>query len=321
MLGLNIVDILIILALLLYVATHVHEGFIVLSRRLLAFFGAIVMAFSLYASAGAVVSNYVSWPPGIIDALSFLTLFLIFQIVLSYLLALIFSIFPYEVQRSTASKVLAVVPASIDALVLISLTLLLLVIIPILPQVKPPIENSQIGSTLVNKVAGIEGYVDRVFGRATQETLGFLTIRPGVDDVISLPFKAERLSLDESSERRMLVLLNQERARVGAPALTIDPTIIPVAREHSEDMWKRSYFAHENPDGESPFDRMTRGGVDFRAAGENLALARTVERAHIGLMNSPGHRRNILDPSFTRIGIGVIDGGIYGKMFTQNFAD
>ncbi len=119
----------------------------------------------------------------------------------------------------------------------------------------------------------------------------------------------------------MLILVNQERAKVGAKPLKLDTTLVSVARAHSTDMWQRQYFAHTDPDGKSPFDRMTAAGVIFTTAGENLALAQTVERAHEGLMNSPGHRRNILDPAFGRIGIGVIDGGVYGKMFTQDFAN
>jgi len=90
---------------------------------------------------------------------------------------------------------------------------------------------------------------------------------------------------------------------LGAKPLRVDSTIVPVARAHSRDMWERSYFSHTNPDGETSADRMARGGVKFLVAGENLALAPTVETAHEGLMNSPGHRRNILDPQFSRIGI------------------
>jgi uncharacterized protein YkwD len=55
--------------------------------------------------------------------------------------------------------------------------------------------------------------------------------------------------------------------------------------------------------------------------GENLALAPSVDLAHIGLMNSPSHRENILDPNFKRIGIGIIDADPYGKMITQVFTD
>ena len=86
-------------------------------------------------------------------------------------------------------------------------------------------------------------------------------------------------------------------------------------------MFQQGYFAHIDPNGVSPFDRMRNGDITFRAAGENLALAPTVDVAHDGLMNSPGHRANILNPAFHRVGIGVADGGMHGKMFTQNFAD
>ena len=86
-------------------------------------------------------------------------------------------------------------------------------------------------------------------------------------------------------------------------------------------MFQQGFFAHVDESGATPFDRMRAGGVNFRAAGENLALAPTVQIAHDGLMNSPGHRANILNPRYRRIGIGVADGGMHGKMFTQNFAD
>jgi uncharacterized protein YkwD len=61
--------------------------------------------------------------------------------------------------------------------------------------------------------------------------------------------------------------------------------------------------------------------INYSAAGENLALAPTTEFAHDGLMNSPGHRANILNGQFRRVGIGVMDGGIYGKMFVQEFTN
>jgi uncharacterized protein YkwD len=66
---------------------------------------------------------------------------------------------------------------------------------------------------------------------------------------------------------------------------------------------------------------MSKVGIRYSFAGENLAFAPSTEFAMTGLMNSPEHRENILSPNYTRVGIGVIDAGIYGKMFTQEFAD
>jgi uncharacterized protein YkwD len=64
---------------------------------------------------------------------------------------------------------------------------------------------------------------------------------------------------------------------------------------------------------------MREANVRFRIAGENLALAQTLQMAHTGLMNSPGHRANILRPQFGRVGIGIMDGGKRGLMVSQEF--
>jgi uncharacterized protein YkwD len=84
-------------------------------------------------------------------------------------------------------------------------------------------------------------------------------------------------------------------------------------------MFIRGYFSHYTPEGKDSFDRMRGAGIKFLQAGENLALAQTLSIAHQGLMNSPGHRENILRPMFGRIGIGVYDGGIRGLMISQEF--
>ena len=117
----------------------------------------------------------------------------------------------------------------------------------------------------------------------------------------------------------MLELVNQERASRGLKPLEPDPEMTEVARRHSADMFRRGYFSHYTPEGKDPFERMRESDVRFRTAGENLALAPTLRQAHTGLMNSPGHRANILRPQFGRVGIGILDGGRRGLMVTQKF--
>jgi uncharacterized protein YkwD len=117
----------------------------------------------------------------------------------------------------------------------------------------------------------------------------------------------------------MLTLINKERAKEGLAPLKADPEQTVVGRAHSKDMFTRGYFAHVNPDGKNPFDRMKEANVKFHSAGENLALAQTLEIAHKNLMNSPGHRANIMNPAFGRVGIGILDGGFYGLMISQEF--
>lgn len=124
------------------------------------------------------------------------------------------------------------------------------------------------------------------------------------------------LNADES---RMFELVNQERAKNGLRAYKMDPELVKVARVKAQDMVNLGYFSHTSPTYGSPFDMMKRFGISYRTAGENLAGAPTVDRAHVNLMNSPGHRANILNSNFTNIGIGVVQGSPYGKIYVQMF--
>ena len=126
---------------------------------------------------------------------------------------------------------------------------------------------------------------------------------------------------DPPAEMKMLDLINRERENAGVPLLVADTTLQVAAREHSTEMFRLGYFAHESPTAGSPFDRMVTAGAKFSTAGENLAYAPNLETAHRGLMNSPGHRENILQPRYRRVGIGVAQSGSGVRMFTQNFSD
>ena len=129
---------------------------------------------------------------------------------------------------------------------------------------------------------------------------------------------SDQIEIDVAAEQEILQLVNKERVSRGLNALRSHVPIRAVARRHSADMYQRGYFAHENPDGQDPFERMAEGRVSYSYAGENLALAPTIAMVHQGLMDSPKHKANILKQEFTDLGIGVYIGP-YGLMVTQNF--
>ena len=134
----------------------------------------------------------------------------------------------------------------------------------------------------------------------------------------ALPSSQPAVSLN-ADEKAMLDLVNSERVKAGLAPLIADAQLVRLARLKAADMIQNNYFSHNSPTYGSPFDMMKAAGVSYRYAGENLAGAPTVEMAHNSLMNSPGHRANILNANFTKIGIGVVSGGPYGKMFVQMF--
>lgn len=130
------------------------------------------------------------------------------------------------------------------------------------------------------------------------------------------PTPVKGLTVDE---QKMLDLVNQERMKAGLKPYELDMNLVKSARVKSKDMITNNYFAHNSPNGTTPWDLMKAQGVTYTRAGENLAGASNVDTAHINLMNSPGHKANILNADFTHFGIGIVDGGKYGKMFTQHF--
>ena len=107
------------------------------------------------------------------------------------------------------------------------------------------------------------------------------------------------------AEARMLVLLNEARRTAGLNPVVADDELREVALAHSEDMVAHNFFSHVSPSTGTPDDRVLRSGALVSAAGENIAAAPTPETAHDGLMNSPGHRANMLRPDFTHVGIGA----------------
>ncbi|WP_035508807.1 CAP domain-containing protein [Halobacillus karajensis] len=118
-------------------------------------------------------------------------------------------------------------------------------------------------------------------------------------------------------EKQVVELTNQEREKQGLEPLKLDTELSGVAKDKSLDMQKNDYFSHNSPTHGSPFDMMKSYGIDYRTAGENIAMGQTSpEQVVEGWMNSEGHRKNIMNPDFTHIGVGHAEDGNY---WTQMF--
>jgi len=122
-----------------------------------------------------------------------------------------------------------------------------------------------------------------------------------------------------SDERQVFNLVNAVRREAGLPPYTIDATLVELARRKAEDMVAHGYFAHHSPTYGSPFEMMRNFGIVYTSAGENLAENHTILGAHDALMFSSGHRANILNQRFERIGIGIVDGPCELRTIVQMF--
>lgn len=216
---------------------------------------------------------------------------------------------------------LSPVPALLRGLVFISIILVLLGTFPVQPKIKKDIHDSKLGSLILNQTYKLEGPLKGVFGGITEDTFTFLTIKPRSDQTINLGFKTSEFSPNSAFENELIALVNKERASRNLQTLTADDTLTKIGRGHSADMFTRGYFAHNTPEGKNVSDRALEKNYSFLVIGENLAYAPSVALAHKGLMDSQGHRANILSPDFSSIGIGIMDGGVYGLMVTQVFSN
>ncbi|MBQ8300991.1 MAG: hypothetical protein IJX57_03410 [Clostridia bacterium] len=131
---------------------------------------------------------------------------------------------------------------------------------------------------------------------------------------------AEESSFDDWS-KQILELTNAEREKNGLDPLEWDDSLAELAQSHCNDMIEREYFAHNTPDGKTPFDRMREAGILYWSAGENIAAGQySPEAAFEAWMNSEGHKKNILNKDFEHMGVSVVKGGKYGIYWAQEFA-
>jgi len=120
-------------------------------------------------------------------------------------------------------------------------------------------------------------------------------------------------------EKKLLDLINAERAKSNLSPLIADPELMKVARIKANDMTKNNYFSHYSPTYGSPFDMMRQYGITFKAAAENIAGNSTIEGAVSSWMKSEGHRSNIMNSNYNYTGIGISKSNKYGYVFVQMF--
>ena len=319
--ALNVVDILLVLLILASMFYGWHRGFLLGLLDLARWIGSLLLALRFYQPVAAWLGSHVSWPEYWVRPASFLFVASLAGICIHLLGYALLRRLPRDIHRRQANRVLGLLPGFLSGVITAAIVAPLLLALPLPDSARDSTRESLVANRLAVVTERVETALTPVFDEAARRTFNMLTVRPEPvgGETVHLPFKVNYSRPRPDLEARMLELVNQERAREGLRPLAPDPELTEVARRHSTDMFERGYFAHVSPEGASPFDRMREAGVTFTIAGENLALAPTLSIAHNGLMNSPGHRANILRPQFGRLGIGIMDGGVRGLMVSQEF--
>ncbi|MGV3572751.1 MAG: CvpA family protein [Ramlibacter sp.] len=315
----NPVDILLVLIVLIGAWGGWRRGFLFAGLDLLTLVVSLVAAFVGYRYSVGLLERM--FPPlGVwVAPLSFVGTFLLVHLVLAGIALSFVRRLPDRVHGNVVNRVLGLAPGVVNGAIHATVAAVLLLILPLGAMVGGWTRDSALAGRFSAPAEWVEVQLAPIFDPAIQRSLQALTVPTESRNSIALPVRVTNAEPAPELEARMLTMVNAERTKQGLQPLKPDPELTQVARAHSRDMFERAYFSHVTPEGRELSHRMRQARLGYLAAGENLALAPTLSGAHQGLMNSPGHRANILRPQFGRAGIGVLDGGIHGLMVTQNF--
>lgn len=317
----NWIDLLIIVILIFFILEAIGKSFLSQTLDFLAFLTAFFLSLRFYNLAAQIFEDLFQIPHSLAIVVGFVALwFLIESILFSLIHLLFFKLRPHTFTNSYLNLA-SFIPAFFKGLVFVAIILVMVGTFPIQPRIKSAVEQSTIGSQILTKTQQLEQPFKNIFGGFGQDNLTFLTIKPQTNEVVDLGFKQSQFQFNATLEQQMVGLINSERQQQGLSSLTFDASLREVGRVHSADMLKRGYFSHFSPEGKNVASRAQELGVNYLVIGENLAYAPGLSLAHQGLMNSEGHRANILSSDFGRVGIGIADGGVYGLMITQVFSN
>lgn len=315
----NYVDIILLLVIALAVWGGWRKGFIIGSINLLVWIGSLLAGFFFYQYVGQILKA--NFPK--LDVWSLPMAFLCVVIISRILLGVLFNTILRKTSNEThahgVNRFLGIFPGVINGIIYTTIIAALLLSVPLMYGINQKAKESTLTKRLAVNVGWLDDKLSPIFDEAVKKSLTRTTIEPESDETVTLNFKVKDANARPDLEIKMLNLVNRERTKLGLKPLQWDPEILPVARAHSQDMFVRGYFSHYTLEGKDPFDRMKAVGIKYYSAGENLALGPSLSICHEGLMNSPGHRANILNPTYGRVGIGILDGGAYGLMISQEF--
>jgi len=315
----NYIDLILISIICVAAYAGLKQGFIFSFTELLNWTGSLTIGLMIYPYLSLFITRLIKIESFWTTPLLFLACIVLARLLLAVILDNLLKKVPADAHEQTANKVLGIVPGLINGLIFAALLAIIISGVPLGNKFSEEAQNSSVVYELTSRTKWIENKARPVFSDMLKESGTIFTIHPETNKLIRLPFKINTSKARPDLESRMLVLINRERSRRNLKPLQADPSLREVARKHSIDMFRRGYFSHNTPDGTDPFDRIRRANISFMTAGENLALSPNLQTAHEGLMESPGHKANILHRDFGRVGIGIIDGGANGIMVTQNF--
>lgn len=231
-------------------------------------------------------------------------------------LALLRRFWPHPVRF--ADGLLGVLPGAARGVAIAAVLLVPLAFLQRPSVMQHDIHGSRLARPLLD--AGLDALYD-ASGRFDQNVADFAAITaPPVPGTVRLPFTVTAgLAPDAAAEQALFDQINNERTGIGLTPLRLDPALTAVARNQGEEMFRLGYVSQVSPLQGNLGRRLDAAGVQYRAEGENLAIAPSLAAAGAEFLRDPESRAHILDPGFTRIGVGVIRSQHRGLAVAEEF--
>lgn len=301
------------------------RGFVKEAMDLLGVLVGLAVAFRLSPAAGAVVSGTIGSSPTVSRVIGGLLLFTIvggFAAVVAHYLHRVARLPGLALGNRLTGAGLALAWGAFVATLVLSVVSLF----RLPPAVAEQLEESSVASTLTDPA----GMPQSVFAQVSGDRV--IGVLLSLDDLIGsrhaivegderVEFEAadpDTLAPDTGSVLDLFDDLNEERSEAGFEPLVWSDSLSTIASAHADEMYTDGYFSHQSPSTGMVADRLARSGVVVRRVGENLALAADATEAHEGLVSSPSHLENIVDPGYSSVGVAAIKGPL-GLMVVQVF--
>jgi len=313
---LNLVDIILAIVVVFFTWLGYKNGFINNFFGLLQWVGALSLAILFYLPVTGWLTQYFLIEEEWQRPLSFALVFAAGFLLLVFLFGLLKKIIGSEDRYAYFNKFAGLLPGFLTG-VAVAIVLAKILAASVWFATPEKENKTYLLSSMVNSCGWLDKKVNTIFN-APPEKIAATSETASTDSAL---FKSSNFLPMPMLEQALLDKVNVERSKRGLRVLLADSRLQQAAYCHAADMFTRGYFSHDTPEGIDPFQRMKKLGITYRNAGENLAHSYNLDSAHNGLMNSPGHRDNILNTHFGKVGIAVLGSDTKGLMVVQEFSN
>lgn len=296
------------------------RGFVAQVFQIVGLVAAVIFTFWSFPIMGSWIESHLQIPITFARPLSLAVIFLLSSSIFHFLAQFIHRLIAPMVQSNLVNRGLGGAVGAARHLLIASIILALLVTLPTSSKVKAQVDNSQTGRPLVRFALQLEKGLSQWIQDEDIKSLGYQIVGTDQKTTTALNFSVSDPTTDEASERELFLLTNASRLNEKQKPLLPSDKLRDVARAHAKDMLQRGYFSHLSPQGKDVAKRVQEADITVTLVGENLASAPTIEIAHLGLLASSGHKKNIMSSDYNEVGIAVLDAGRYGKMVVEVFA-